>query len=43
MVKFGYKIYTNSYSSIIDLLLTESYLLDEIFENASNLTSFSIS
>ena len=43
MVKFGYKIYTNSYSSIIDVLLTESYLLDEIFNNASNLTSFSIS
>jgi hypothetical protein len=43
MLKFGYKIYTNSYSSIIDVLLTESYILDEIFENASNLSSFTIS
>jgi hypothetical protein len=43
MVKFGFKIFTNSYSSIIDVIVAESYLLDDIFDNASNLTDFTIS
>lgn len=43
MLRFGFKKFTHRYCRAADALLTEAYLLDDIFENASNLTSFTIS
>lgn len=43
MLKFGFKKFTNRNGHKIDALVTEVYLIDEVLQNAKNLTSFTIS